>query len=138
MKKESGENRFFVYDFKYCKIIHKGLVTHGSCGNSFFSRKEYGNTIGCNCTSLGKYKIGKKYYGRFGLAYKLHGLEDTNSRAFDRFVVLHAHSCVPGKEVYPLPICQSNGCPTVAPDFLQTLSAQIDKSQHPVLLWIFE
>ncbi len=69
MKKESGENRFYVYDLKAGKVIHKALVTHGSCGNSIFSKREYGNTVGCNCTSLGKYKIGKKYYGRFGLAY---------------------------------------------------------------------
>lgn len=138
MKKESGENRFYVYDLKKDKIIHRALVTHGSCGNSFFSKRAYGNTVGCNCTSLGKYKIGKKYYGRFGLAYKLHGLESSNSKAFERFVVLHAHSCVPDNEVSPLPICLSNGCPTVSPNFLQILSGLIDKSQEPILLWIFE
>jgi len=138
MKKNSGENRFYVYDLKNNQIIHKALVTHGSCGNSFFSKTEFGNTVGCNCTSLGKYKIGKKYYGRFGLAYKLHGLESSNSRAFERFVVLHSHSCVPDKEVSPFPICLSNGCPTVSPNFLQILSGYIDKSNQPILLWIFE
>jgi len=138
MKKESGENRFYVYDLKAGKILHKALVTHGSCGNSFFSKREYGNTVGCNCSSLGKYKIGKKYYGRFGLAYKLHGLESSNSKAFERFVVLHAHSCIPDNEVTPYPICLSNGCPTVSPNFLQTLAGFIDKSKQPILLWIFE
>jgi hypothetical protein len=138
MKKESGENRFYVYDLNAGKIIHKALVTHGSCGNSFFSKREYGNTVGCNCSSLGKYKIGRKYYGRFGLAYKLHGLEGSNSKAFERFVVLHAHSCVPDNEVSPFPICLSNGCPTVSPNFLQTLAGFIDKSKQPILLWIFE
>lgn len=138
MKKESGENRFYVYDFKAGKIIHKALVTHGTCGNSFFSKREYGNTVGCNCSSLGKYKIGKKYYGRFGLAYKLHGLESSNSKAFERFVVLHAHSCVPDNEVSPYPICLSNGCPTVSTNFLQTLAGFIDKSKQPILLWMFE
>ncbi len=138
MKKESGENRFYVYDLKAGKIIHRALVTHGSCGNSFFSKREYGNTVGCNCSSLGKYKIGKKYYGRFGLAYKLHGLESSNSKAFERFVVLHAHSCVPDNEVSPYPICLSNGCPTVSTNFLQTLSGFIDKSKQPILLWMFE
>jgi hypothetical protein len=53
-------------------------------------------------------------------------------------VVLHAHSCVPDDENAPLPICQSNGCPTVSPNFLQTLAAYIDKSKKPVLLWIYE
>lgn len=138
MKKVSGSNRFFVYNFTKNKIIHQGLVTHGNCGEAFLTENRYGNTVGCNCTSLGKYKIGNKYYGRFGLAYKLHGLESTNNKAFERFVVLHGHSCVPNTEVNPAPICQSNGCPTVSPDFLETLATYIDKSKKPVLLWIYE
>jgi hypothetical protein len=138
VKQNSGSYRFYVYNFDKQKIISKGLVTHGNCGESFLPEVRYGNTVGCNCSSLGKYKIGKKYYGRFGLAYKLHGLDKTNSKAYERFVVLHAHSCVPSEEVDPMPICQSNGCPTVAPDFLQTLSGYIDESEKPVLLWMFE
>lgn len=138
IQKSSGSKRFYVYDFKRNKIIHKGLVTHGNCGEAFLAENKYGNTVGCNCSSLGKYKIGKKYYGKFGLAYKLHGLNKTNDKAFERFVVLHAHSCVPDDEVNPYPICQSNGCPTVAPNFLQTLSTYIDESKKPLLLWIYE
>jgi hypothetical protein len=138
MNKASGSKRFYVYDFSKNKILHKGLVTHGNCGEAFLMENRYGNTVGCNCTSLGKYKIGNKYYGRFGLAYKLHGLDLTNSKAFERFVVLHAHSCVPDGDVSPSPICQSNGCPTVSPNFLETLATYIDKSKKPVLLWIFE
>jgi hypothetical protein len=138
LQTHAGSYRFYVYDFVKQKMIRKGLVTHGNCGESFLPEVRYGNTVGCNCSSLGKYKIGKKYYGRFGLAYKLHGLDKTNSKAYERFVVLHAHGCVPSEEVDPMPICQSNGCPTVAPDFLQTLSGYIDESEKPVLLWMFE
>ncbi len=138
MKKQSGEPRFYVYDFAVNKVVHEGLVTHGNCGQLFLPEPKYGNTVGCNCSSLGKYSIGKKYYGRFGLAYKLHGLESTNSRAFERFVVLHAHSCVPDKTVTPMPLCQSNGCPTVSPAYLQILARYIDNSNKPVLLWMFE
>ena len=75
--------------------------------------------------------------GTFGLAYKLYGLDNTNSKAFDRFVVLHAHSCVPNEDVDPVPICESWGCPTVAPAFLSELKTVIDKSAKPVLLWIY-
>lgn len=138
MKKPSGKNRFYVYDFKKNKILHQALVTHGNCGEVFLGSPKYGNAVGCNCSSLGKYKIGKKYYGKFGLAYKLHGLDKTNNKAFERFVVLHAHICVPDDEVSPMPICESNGCPTVSPGFLQTLAGFIDKSEKPVLLWMFE
>ena len=138
MKAHSGSKRFYVYSLSKNKIIHKGLVTHGNCGEAFLTGRRYGNTVGCNCSSLGKYKIGNRYYGRFGLAYKLHGLESSNNKAFERFVVLHAHSCVPDDEVQPYPICQSNGCPTVSPGFLQTLATYIDKSKKPLLLWMYE
>ncbi|MBY0537034.1 MAG: murein L,D-transpeptidase catalytic domain family protein [Chitinophagaceae bacterium] len=136
MDLESGENRFFVVDLASKKVLKAGLVTHGRCNQSWLVGRKYGNEVGCGCTSLGKYKIGKPYKGRFGLAYKLYGLEETNNNAFARFVVLHSHECVPEKEVAPAPICQSDGCPTVAPAFLKELAAVIDKSERPVLLWI--
>jgi hypothetical protein len=138
MKAESGSNRFFVYNFITDSIVNTGLVTHGRCNKNWLTGRQYSNEVGCGCTSLGKYKIGAPYYGRFGLAYKLHGLDTTNSNAFKRFVVLHSHECVPAQAVSPAPICQSDGCPTVAPHFLKQLQSVIDKSTKPVLLWIYE
>lgn len=138
MSAESGSNRFFVYNLKTDSIQNMGLVTHGRCNQNWLIGRKYGNEVGCGCTSLGKYKIGASYYGKFGLAYKLHGLDSSNSNAFKRFVVLHAHECVPYQEVSPAAICQSDGCPTVSPDFLKQLQAVIDKSAQPILLWIYE
>lgn len=138
MSIESGANRFFVYDLKNDSVLQSGLVTHGRCNEEWLVGRRYGNEVGCGCTSLGKYRIGNPYKGKFGLAYKLHGLDSTNSRAFERFVVLHSHECVPPREVKPAPICQSDGCPTVAPAFLQSLSDIINRSKKPVLLWIYE
>lgn len=137
MSIESGKNRLFVYNMKNDSITSAGLVTHGRCNEEWLNGRRYGNEVGCGCTSLGKYKVGAAYKGRFGLAYKLHGQDSTNSNAFKRFVVLHSHECVPAAEVDPYPICQSDGCPTVAPDFLKKLAATIDGSSRPVLLWIF-
>lgn len=137
MKIRSGSNRFFVYDLKHDSVIHAGVVTHGRCNERWLSGRKYGNEPGCGCTSLGKYKIGNPYIGRFGLAYKLYGLDSTNSNAFRRYVVLHAHDCVPPDEVFT-EICQSDGCPTVSPGFLKTLQRLINSSEKPVLLWIYE
>jgi len=133
----SGQNRFFVYDLAMDSVEAAGLVTHGCCNQEWLQGRKYGNTVGCGCTSLGKYKIGNQYYGQFGLAFKLYGLEKTNDNAFARFVVLHSHSCVPESQVTD-DICQSNGCPTVAPGFLLQLKTIINHSKKPVLLWIFE
>jgi hypothetical protein len=133
-----GKSRFFTYDLKKGIVLNAGLVAHGSGGKSTFEDAAYSNSIGSNCTSLGRYKIGQSYYGQFGLAYKLHGLDKTNSNAFNRFVVLHAHDCIPTSEIFPDNICMSWGCPTVAPAFLSQLATHINKSGKPILLEIYD
>lgn len=136
MRLSSGKNRFFVYNLDKDSVEIAGLVTHGS-GIINSDAPVFSNTPNSYCTSLGKYKIGKSYIGKFGLAYKLYGLDKTNSKAFDRFVVLHAHACVPNYEISPLPICESWGCPTVSPAFLTLLQFYIDEAKKPVMLWIY-
>ena len=136
MRIPSGKNRFFVYNLNKDSVEMAGLVAHGS-GITNSDTPVFSNTPNSYCTSLGKYKIGKSYNGKFGLAYKLYGLDKTNSKAFDRFVVLHAHACVPNDEVAPLPICESWGCPTVSPAFLTRLQSYLDETTKPVMLWIY-
>ena len=137
MRIPSGENRFFVYNLQEDSVEIAGLVTHGSGVNNTSNNPVFSNTPNSNCTSLGRYRIGKPYQGKFGLAYKLYGLDKTNSKAFERFVVLHSHACVPNDEVAPQPICESWGCPTVAPAFFKQLQSCLDASDKPVLLWIY-
>jgi len=136
MRIPSGKNRFFVYNLDADSVEIAGLVTHGS-GITSSDTPVFSNTPNSYCTSLGKYRIGKSYNGKFGLAYKLYGLDKTNSKAFDRFVVLHAHECVPNDEVAPLSICESWGCPTVSPAFLTELKSYLDEATKPVMLWIY-
>ncbi|MBS1510686.1 MAG: murein L,D-transpeptidase catalytic domain family protein [Bacteroidetes bacterium] len=135
MKVESGKKRFFVYNLQKDSVETSGLVTHGGgrTGNDI----QFSNTPNSLCTSLGKYKIGGSYTGRFGLAFKLYGLDATNSKAYERAVVLHSHSCVPNDETAPYPICTSWGCPTVAPAFLTSLKTYLDNAGEPVLLDIY-
>ena len=99
MKIKSGKNRFFVYDLVNEKIIDQGLVAHG-CGSETGIRGElkFSNEPNSNSTSLGRYAIGKNYIGIFGKAYKLYGLDETNSNAFKRNIVLHQYSAVPFEE----------------------------------------
>jgi hypothetical protein len=137
MSLPSGRKRFFVYDFLKDTIINSGLVAHGSCNTAFLEAAEFSNTVGAGCSSLGRYKVGYAYNGNFGKAYKLYGLDSTNSNAFERFVVLHSYECVPDYEIHPQPVCNSLGCPMVSPKFLNELEALIDRSPRPVLLWIF-
>jgi hypothetical protein len=137
MSLPSGSNRFFIYNLQKDSVLASGLVTHGRCNQYWLQGRRYSNGVGSGCTSTGRYKVGVAYQGRFGLAFKLHGLDSSNSNAYKRYVVLHAHECVPQKETVA-EICQSDGCPTVSPAFLQQLKQYIHHSGKPVLLWIFE
>jgi hypothetical protein len=138
MSLPSGKKRFFIFDLQNEKTLTSGLVAHGSCNTSYQLSAKFSNQQNCGCSSKGKYKVTYKYNGRFGTAYKLIGMDSTNSNAFARFVVLHGYDCVPDEETFPAPICNSLGCPMVSNKFLGELSQVISKQQKPVLLWMFE
>ena len=138
MSLNSGKYRFFVYDLVHDSVVMSGLVAHGSCNKTFLASAKFSNMPGCGCSEKGKYKIGYKYQGRFGPAYKLYGLDTTNSNAFDRYIVLHSYYMVPDRETSPLPICNSLGCAMVSDNFIKQLAAKLDASKKPVLLWMIE
>ena len=135
----SGKNRFFVYNLKKdvvessCLVSHgKGSYTMGNGNNLTFS-----NLPNSYATSLGKYKVGGCYNGTYGLSYKLYGLDSTNSKAYERAIVLHSDSKVPQTEIYPSYLYQSAGCPIVSPAMLSQLGKYIKACDKPVLLWIY-
>lgn len=128
----ANQYRFFVLDFQERKVLEKGLCLNGredDQGNVIYS-----NTPDSNCSSRGIAKVSYRYNGSFGKAYKLVGLEESNSNMFRRAIVLHAWSGVPDAPVEYEPI-QSQGCPTVNPAFLEILSGYIDSSSKPILLY---
>ncbi len=133
----SGKKRFFVYDLEEDSIISAGLVAHGSCDNNFQINANFSNKINSGCSCVGKFKVGKRYTGRYGVAFKLFGLDSSNSNAYERSIVLHSYECVPEQEIYPLPICNSKGCPMVSIKFLGELDSIISNSGQPILLTIF-
>jgi len=135
MKIHSGKNRFFVYDLHSKRILDQGLIAHGS-GSETGGALYFSNVVNSRCTSLGKYKIGKSYNGQFGKAYKLHGLDHTNSKAFERFIVFHKFSQVPYEE-QDQPICNSHGCPMVSEKFFGRIEKIIDSSQKDIILSIY-
>lgn len=133
----SGTKRFFVVDLESGQIIKKGLTTHGSGSESNSSDSLiFSNVPNSYCSSLGIYKIGSAYYGNFGRSYKLHGLEPTNNKAFERAVVLHRYSCVPDDE-QTYPICNSLGCPMLSENFFLEIDEMIKGSSKPILLEIY-
>lgn len=141
----SGKNRFFIYDFADSAVTQKALVTHGTC-DGFEANPEareapkFSNTLDSHCSSLGKYKIGKRDYSSWGIhvKYWLHGLEPTNNKAVERVVVLHSWEAVANEEVFPHHSPLSWGCPAVSDDFMRTLDSLLQRKTKPMLLWIVE
>lgn len=117
--------------------MSKGIVAHG-CGSATDNEDSliFKNIEHSNCTSLGKYSIGSSYIGRFGKAYKLHGLDHSNDQAFKRNIVLHSYWQVPAFE-QPFQICFSKGCPMVSETYFKELEQIIDSSDTPILLSIY-
>ncbi|OIQ21478.1 MAG: peptidase [Flavobacterium sp. MedPE-SWcel] len=145
MSVHSGKNRFYIYDFKQNKIVDKKLVTHGSCdvyesNPTNYKKAKFSNRAESHCSSKGKYKIGERAYSSWGIhvKYWLEGLEESNSDAHDRVVVLHSWDAVKDYEVYPNYSPLSWGCPAVSNNFMKKLDAKLKKTTKPVLLWIIE
>ncbi|MBE8724827.1 murein L,D-transpeptidase catalytic domain-containing protein [Flavobacterium hungaricum] len=137
MRIPSGKKRFFVYDLKQNKIIDKGLVAHGSGSETTIKGKlKFSNKPNSLSTSLGTYYVGKYYYGKFGKAYKLYGLDETNNNAFKRDIVFHYYYDVPYKEKDGY-ICNSYGCPMVNKKYFERTSKIIDASPTNILLSIY-
>ncbi len=141
MKIHSGKKRLFLWDFKDGKVIRSSLCCHGNGQGSTGADPVFSNASGSYCTSLGRYKIGIRYYSRWGINvhYKLHGLEASNNNAYNRIVVLHSHNPVPDTEIYPihLPMGWSLGCPVVSNEMMGELDTYLKETEKPVLLWIY-
>lgn len=137
MRIKSAKNRFFVYDIVNDKILDQGLVANGS-GSETNVRGElkFSNEPNSNSTSLGRYAIGKSYKGMFGKSYKLAGLDETNSNALKRAIVLHPYSAVPEEE-QDYYIANSHGCPMVNDAFFKKLEKIIDSSKSKIILHIY-
>ena len=138
MKIKSGKNRFFVYDLENQKIIDQGLVAHGSGSETGIKGDilQFSNVPNSNCSSLGRYSVEKSYNGVFGKAFKLSGLDETNSNAMKRAIVLHRYKEVPDdeKEYY---IINSHGCPMVSEIFFKRLEKVIENSDSKIMLYMY-
>jgi len=141
----SGKNRFFMYDFADSTVVRKALVTHGTCDGfeanpDARENPKFSNAVDSHCSSLGKYKVGKRDFSSWGINVKYwrHGLESSNDKAAARVVVLHSWEAVHDEEVFPYHSPLSWGCPAVSNNFMRSLDSLLQTKTKPVLLWILE
>ena len=123
--------RFFVLDLVRRKVLLRGVCLNGLTDEQGHVR--YSNEVNSNCSSRGLASIGERYVGGFGRAFRLYGLEASTRNLRKRAVVLHSWAGVPARPTSEHPI-QSEGCPTLNPQVLDTVAAFIARSPKSILL----
>ncbi len=132
----SKNNRLGVYDIAQNKIIYYCKCAHGAGSGNGTTLESFSNEIGSNKSSLGKYKIGKKRFlrsidGNIDISalkipcYELYGIDESNSNAYKRGILLHA---APTMTTLPvaIPFWHSLGCFSVPSSSFKKLSEYID------------
>ncbi|KZS24091.1 hypothetical protein BMY_1974 [Wohlfahrtiimonas chitiniclastica] len=142
--RHSGKDRFFVWNFKTQSPQIKSIVAHGYGNVGFESDNQnivFSNQPNSYASSLGKYRVGIRAPSKWGIGihYKLHGLEASNSNAFQRYIVLHSFKMIPNEETFPnyLPLGFSQGCPVVDDDTMRKVDKLLQTKKKPVLLWAY-
>jgi len=106
-----SSTRLFVVNPKNKKVLFSSRAGHAWKSGKLYASK-FSNTPRSNLSSLGLYKIGMEYHGKFGRSLRLHGLSKTNSNVLMRAIVLHRQ---PAWRLWSL------GCITVPDDDADTL-----------------
>ncbi|WP_156807781.1 murein L,D-transpeptidase catalytic domain family protein [Henriciella marina] len=110
-RRHSSEKRFFLVDME-TMTADGYLVSHGQGSDADHDgiADTFSNISGSKMSSLGTYVTAETYYGKHGLSLRLDGLDDANSLARDRAIVIHGADYVfPGGTK----IGRSWGCPAL-------------------------
>lgn len=86
----SGEPRFYLVDLK-AGTADAYLVSHGRGSDPDHDgiADTFSNVPGSKMSSLGTFVTAETYYGKHGLSLRLDGLENRNSAARERAIVIH-------------------------------------------------
>ena len=120
----SSQPRFHFVDME-AGTVNSVLVAHGSGSDPEHDGwlNAYSNLPDSWATSRGAYISWEWYEGRYGTSVRLGGLDESNSNAFPRAIVLHAAEYASPAHVDRWGrLGRSNGCPAFAPaDFPDVL-----------------
>jgi hypothetical protein len=139
--KHSGTERGYLINLKQRNIEKSFLVAHGKgMGQQNGRPIGFSNQPGSNASSLGYAVLGSRDVSSYGIKIKywLKGLDATNSNMQKRVVVLHSWGGIPNFETYPLPIIQSDGCPTVSNKTMKFLDEFIQKQNNQKLVFLMK
>jgi len=131
----SAEKRMYIIDLNKFEIIKKSLCSHGK-NTGTAKATSFSNINGSLQSSLGFFLTAETYSGKFDYAMRLDGLEEANSRARERGIVVHGAS-------YATPdflkrndgvLGRSYGCPALPKD---DATAIIDEIKEGTCFFIY-
>lgn len=138
--RHSGRRRFMVWDFQQGRALYSFLASHGSGSALSHVRSAYAkcsNEDGSHLSSIGKCLIAERYEGRYGVAYRLDGLEESNSALRERCVVLHGWRYTTSFPIYPFPTVGSWGCPVLSRRAMRIVDELLQREKE-VILWMYK
>ena len=136
LSRHSGRRRFIAWDMERNAPIFLCPVSHGSGAQRSPVRSAYArvsNDDGSHLSSLGRALIAERYEGRYGVAYRLDGLEDTNSNLRPRCVVLHGWEHTTSYPIYPIPTVGSFGCPVLSRKMMRRVDELLQNEDRVVI-----
>ena len=117
LSRHSGKRRFVAWNFVRSAPIFMCPVSHGSGFERSHVRSAYArvsNEDGSHLSSIGRALVAERYEGRYGIAYRLDGLDATNSHLRPRCVVLHGWEHTTSYPIWPFATVGSFGCPVLS------------------------
>jgi hypothetical protein len=132
MNQHASKKRLYLFDLAK-GTLERHKVAHGKGSDpkdTGFARL-FSNTEDSDMTALGAYVTSDTYEGEHGLELRLDGLEDTNSNALEREIVLHGASYVNDGDGEA---GRSWGCPAVDPGVVKGLIGRV-KDGALLLIW---
>lgn len=121
LQQHSRQQRMYVIDLQ-SGAVRRFWVAHGSGSdrNADGLAEQVSNIVDSHMSSKGFYLTGGSYFGSNRQAMYLHGLESSNSLAYERAIVFHG-----ADYVNPQYTGMSWGCPAVENRFVAGLIAQL-------------
>lgn len=84
----SSKRRFYFINLK-TGDVQKYYAAHGQGSGKGEMATRFSNVKDSRQTSLGMYLAGETYFGGYGIALRMYGLERSNDQAYNRDIVMH-------------------------------------------------
>ena len=136
LSRHSGRCRFMAWDFECGEPLFCSPVSHGSGSVRSHVRSAYArlsNDDGSHLSSVGRALVAERYEGRYGVAYRLDGLDATNSNLRSRCVVLHGWEHTTSYPIWPIATTGSFGCPVLSRPMMKRVDALLREQRYVVL-----